>query len=122
MHIVLAIFFILHGIAHPVGFAGSWNLGEAGRKAHATTILGGRIALGERGIRALGLLWIPCALAFIAAAVLVFLGRRESFGVAMGAAIASAVMCILYWPAARIGLFLNLIIMALVIFRPGAPQ
>jgi hypothetical protein len=120
MHIVLAIFFIAHGIAHLIGFMAAWRLGEPGRTMHTTTVLGGRADLGERGMRAIGVLWVLCCLAFLAAAALVLLRRHESFATALGAATASGLLCLATLPQARIGLALDLLVILVVVFRPGA--
>lgn len=119
MHYVLAALFIAHGIAHLVGLFGTWGIGELGHTSHKTSILAGHIDLGESGIRALGLWWLFCALGFVAAAILVLLGEHASFAAALASSAASAVLCLLFWPEARVGLVINLAIIVVVLFRPG---
>lgn len=64
MRIALAIVMVLHGAAHLVGFAESWQLSMTESVPHKTTVLSGRVDLGTAGIRAAGLLWLLAALAF----------------------------------------------------------
>jgi hypothetical protein len=119
VHYLLVALFLAHGVAHLVGFLSSWKLGETGRSNYKTTILAGRVDLGAGGIRALGLWWVVFALGFIASAVLVLLGQPASFATALASASGSALLCALYWPDARIGFFLNVAIILVVVFRPG---
>ena len=50
IRLAFAIFLALHGIAHGVGFASSWRLGEFEDAPRDTTVLGGRFDVGTAGI------------------------------------------------------------------------
>ena len=96
MRIALALLFIVHGIAHLPGFLVPWRLAAPADMPYTTTVLGGAVDLGPVGIRAMSTLWLLAALAPLALGVTLF----------------SLVLSILGWPQARIGLALNLVLLA----------
>src|SRR5829696_5581074 len=101
MRIALAILMALHGVAHLVGFSGAWSLAPEG-VPYKTTVLAGHVDLGDVGIRAVGLLWLAAAAAFLFA----------------GLAAVSLRLSATEWPEARIGVAINaLIITALIAAR-----
>ena len=69
MRIVLAVLMVLHGVAHLPGFVNEWRLANLEGIAYRTTILAGRVDLGDAGIRVVGLLWLASAVAFCVAGV-----------------------------------------------------
>lgn len=106
-----AVFLALHGIAHGVGFAGSWQLGEFRDAPLDTTLLGGRLDVGLAGIRAMGILWLLTGLAFAVCAVGVWRNLEWWPSGTTGVAIFSLVMSVMGWPEARIGVALNVAIL-----------
>jgi hypothetical protein len=115
MQTVLAVFVALHGLAHLVGFAGAWQLGEPGRVLHKSNIFGGRFKLSSSQLRLAGLLWLICALAFIVVAVLQHAVSPFFPAVALGVAATSGLLCLAFLPEARIGLAINVMIIAAVL-------
>lgn len=111
IRIAFALFLVLHGIAHGVGFAGSWQLGEFRDTPLDTTLLGGRLDVGVAGIRAVGVLWLLTGLAFVACSVGVWRSLEWWPSVTTGVAVASLVMSVLGWPEARIGVAVNVAIL-----------
>jgi len=111
LRIGFAVLLLLHGIAHGVGFAGSWQLGEFREAPLDTTLLAGRVDVGVVGIRAMGILWLLTGLAFAVAALGVWRSWEWWPPFTMGVVLLSLVMCILGWPAARIGVALNVAIL-----------
>jgi hypothetical protein len=77
VHRAVALFLVAHGIAHAVGFVGSWRLGEFEGAPYTTSIFNGAIDVGDVGTRVVGLLWAAAALAFIAAGVAVWRGSSR---------------------------------------------
>jgi len=67
MYILFAVFLLLHGFAHLVGFVGPWGLSSSVQLQ--STLLAGRISIGMMELRAIGIFWLGGALAFTAAAV-----------------------------------------------------
>jgi hypothetical protein len=108
MRIALAALMALHGIAHLVGFAGSWQLAASGSIPYKTTVLAGHVDLGNVGIRALGLLWALVALAFLTTAGGAVLDTDWWMKAALGVTIASLALTALELPQARIGLVVNI--------------
>lgn len=111
MRTAFAVFLLLHGIAHGIGFAASWQLGEFRDAPRHTTLLGGRIDIGVAGIRAMGILWLLTGLAFAVCVVGVWRSLEWWPSVTTGVVIFSLVMSVLGWPEARIGVALNLAIL-----------
>lgn len=112
MRIALAIFLFLHGVAHGVGFAASFQLGDFREKPVDTTILGGTVDVGLAGARTLGVVWLLTGLAFAFAASIVWRDGTGWPALVAGAAGVSFVMSVLGWPQAKAGVFINLALLA----------
>ncbi len=112
MKTVLGVLLLAHGVAHLVGFLVPWRLFEADDLPYTTTILGGRIDLGATGIRLVGLVWLALALAFGVTAVAVWTASPRVLSALLPLALASLVLCITGWPAAKIGVPVNLGLLA----------
>ena len=112
MRIVLAMLMIVHGVAHLPGFVNEWRLADLKGLPYRTTILGGRVDLGDAGIRVVGLLWLAAAVAFLvtgaAAAWNVSWWMRAGAGVAVG----SLLLSLAELPEARVGVAVNALILA----------
>jgi hypothetical protein len=117
MRLALAALMILHGIAHLVGFAGSWHLGELPYK---TTVLGGRVDLGDTGIRAAGLLWLTAAMAFVVVGAGTALDYSWWAKAALYVTLASLALTIMEFPEAKLGLVVNLAILAVLVVSTRA--
>ena len=113
MRFALAALMILHGMAHLAGFAGSWHLGAD--LPYKTTVLGGRVDLGDAGIRVAGVLWLVVALAFVVAGVGVALNYDWWLKATLYVVAASLGLTMIELPQAKLGLFVNLAILASVI-------
>lgn len=112
MRFVLAALMALHGVAHLVGFAGAWQLAPAKDIPYKTTVFAGHVELGGTGIRVIGVLWLLTALAFVVSAAGAVTNRHWWVGAALAATCVSLAMTIVEWPEARIGLFVNLTVLA----------
>jgi hypothetical protein len=112
----------LHGIAHLVGFVGSWWPAALRDYVYKTTVIGGLVDIGDGGIRLVGLAWLAAAIAFITVASLALANRPVWIPLApLGVSVTSLLLCIIGWPAARIGLGVNaaLLVAILVGQRAG---
>jgi hypothetical protein len=114
MRIVLPIIMALHGVAHFVGFAGAWQLGPDGFP-YRTTVLDGRVDLGHVGVRIVGLLWLGLALGFVAVAIASLSGVPWWPLAALGVAVVSLLLSALEFPEARLGVVMNLLIIAALV-------
>ena len=108
MRWIIAFVLAAHGIAHFVGFAVSWHVISSSEVPYSTTLFGGRWDVGDEGIRKVGLLWLIAGAACVSAAAALAAGVSWAVGATIAALILSIAMCALGWPAARIGLYLNL--------------
>lgn len=111
MRIALATLMIAHGIAHLARFAIPWRLAPRSGAPVRTTVLDGRIDIGEGGVRALGSLWLALAMAFCLAALGAFAATDWWLLVAFLAALVSMMLCLLEWPQARFGVGANLLVL-----------
>jgi hypothetical protein len=115
MRIALATLMAFHGIAHLVGFAGSWQLAASGGIPYKTTVLAGHVDLGNAGIRFVGLLWALVALAFLTTAAGAVLGAEWWIKAAVGITLGSLALTLLELPEARIGLVVNVALIAMLL-------
>jgi hypothetical protein len=111
MRFAIAALMALHGIAHVVGFAGAWQIAPEGFP-YRTTVLKGHVDLGNVGIRVVGVLWLALAVAFVTVAVGAVGGVAWWTGAALGVATVSLLLSILEFPEARLGVVINLLIIA----------
>jgi hypothetical protein len=112
MRTALALFLLLHGLAHLPGFLVPWRLLESEDLPYDTKLLGGRWDAGDTGIRLIGVLWLLQALIFGILAWLVF---RNASGWPLFLAVAaleSLLLSILGWPASKIGVWANAALLA----------
>ena len=116
MRIALAVLMALHGVAHMVGFAGSWQLASTNDIPYKTTVLGGNLDLGDAGIRIVGVLWALAAVAFVTVSGATALDKSWWPTAAVIVALSSMALTLLELPQARIGLVVNLALIATLIF------
>jgi hypothetical protein len=114
MRYMLVAFLLAHGFAHLVGLMGSWQLGTG--IPHKTTLLGGRVDLGETGIRAFGVAWLLAAIAFAAAAAALLLAQPFWTVLVLSAAGFSLVISLLALPDAVIGVWIDVTLLAFLYF------
>ena len=117
MRFFLAAFLIAHGVAHLVGFVVPWKLVSTAEVPYRTTILGGVTDLGETGARALGVVWLVAALAFVVLAAAVVAGSNVRMWMFTMLSL-SIVLCVVGWPEARIGLVVNAVLLAALLAMP----
>jgi hypothetical protein len=108
MRIAIAVFLALHGVAHTPGFLASWRLAVLQGLPYHTTLFGGRLRIGDTGMRAVGTLWLMLAVAFVAIALATLFDRSWWIPAAAIATAASLALCAAEIPAARIGLAVNI--------------
>ncbi len=114
-----ALLLAVHGIAHLVGFRAAFWPGSM--LPAQTSLLGGLIGLGYFGSRLLGVVWLLLAVGFLAAAGMVVVRVPAWSTLTLWVASASLLMCVLFWPDSRIGLYLDLavLLVVLLISRSG---
>lgn len=112
MRIALAVLLALHGVAHGAGFAGAWGLLRDAPRT--TTVMAGRVELGNAGARAYGLLWLAVGVAFLLAAFGAITDRGWWIALTVVITLVSLPMSVLTWPESRIGVAVNLAILAVL--------
>ncbi len=124
MRYVLLLVLFAHGVAHLVGFVVPWRLATLKQMAYKTTILGGRVDLGEAGIRVVGLLWLLAAAAFVAAAGAFVFHAPWALPFTLALSGAPLLLCAIEWPEARIGVFVNIGLLLILFLGPrlGLPN
>lgn len=110
MRFALAVLMLLHGVAHLPGFAGSWRLATFPDLPYHTRLLAGRVDVGDAGMRLVGAVWLLVALGFVGSAVAALRDAPWWGGVALIVTLLSLALCALEWPAARIGVPVNVAI------------
>jgi hypothetical protein len=108
----LAAALAAHGVIHLIGFVVPWELAVLDGFPYRTTVLGGAADLGVLGGRALGVLWLACAIGFLAAAVGV--ARRAPWALRLTVILAglSLVVCVLGLPETVAGIVVTVAILA----------
>ena len=111
MRFALSFLLIAHGVAHLVGFVVPWKLASMPEMPYRTTVLGGSVDLGHAGIRVVGVFWLAVAVGFAATGAALVLNKPWlTAGVAL--ACVSLVLCAMQWPDTRIGVAVNLFLLA----------
>lgn len=114
MRFVLAVMLVGHGIAHLVGFVSSWRLATLSDLPYKTTVFAGQLDVGAVGIRIVGVLWLLAATAFLVGAFAVLGHADWAIRFTVWVAIASLLLCVVGWPAARIGVAVNVVVVVLL--------
>lgn len=101
---------LVHAVAHLPGFLVSWQLATLADLPYKTTVLAGRLSVGDRGMQVIGLLWLALAVGFAAAGVGAVARLPWWNAVATAATVVSLVLCVLAWPDTRFGVVVNLLL------------
>ena len=119
MRLALSLLFIVHGLSHLPGFLVPWGLVASAEMPYTTKVLGGTADLGSVGIRLVSILWLVAAVAFVVAGIAVLVSDGAWRTLALAAVAGSLSLTILGWPQSRIGLALNLVLLAYLVWGPG---
>jgi uncharacterized membrane protein YoaK (UPF0700 family) len=119
MRVVAAFVLLAHGVAHLVGFVVPWRLATLPEVPYRSTILGGRLEVGDTGVKALGVLWLIAALAFAVAAAGLVMRASWWHPLTMAMAIVSLGLCVVGWPDSKIGVPVNVAIIILLVVGAG---
>ena len=122
MRIFLAILMTLHGLAHIPGVLGSWRLATFAEMPYSTTLFGGRLDVGDAGMRVVGVLWLITEAGFVAAAAGALAQRPWWTTTALAACGLSVLLCVAMLPQARIGIPVDLVIAGAIILSARLPQ
>ncbi len=116
----IGVFVVLHGVAHLLATSVYWKLNESEELVYQTTILGGRLDLGETGIWIFGLIWLIAGLLTAVAGVGILRQSSWARPLLLGVTLFSLAICLLVVESARIGVLVNIAILALIATRGQA--
>jgi hypothetical protein len=112
--VLLSLAMLGHGVAHLPGFLAAWHLRTFPEISNTRTVLGGAVDVGVLGERLMGLAWLLAALTWVVVACGAALRAAWWLPVAPWILGASLLLCVLGWPASRIGIAQNVILAALL--------
>lgn len=112
--IVAATVLTLHGLIHLMGTAAYALRIEVRGLGYKTVLFGGRLDLGERGIRIFGWLWTLPAIAFVASAVALLAGWQWTLPLLAGATVFSLALTAADWSKAFMGAVCDMVILAIL--------
>lgn len=116
----VAIFIVLHGLIHLIGFAVPWRLAVFDGLPYSTSAVYGLLEMGDAGARALAIVWLGVAAAFVVGAVAIWRHRRWAAGWCTASAAVSAAVCFLGLPSAVTGLLVDVVIIgAFILLGPS---
>ncbi len=120
MKYVFAFFLFAHGFAHLVGFIVSWKLKELPEMPYKTTLFFGKLDAGDAGIKAAGIFWLIAALSFAVSSFGAITQANWLVAYTLAAAIASTALCVAGLPDSKIGIPVNAVIIALLLWGSRA--
>ena len=118
MRYAFSVLLAAHGIAHLVGFAVPWRLLSSPEMPFKTTLLAGRVDVGDAGIRVVGVLWLLIAIGMVASAAGLALHAQWAESMVLPVVLVSLVLCLFELPQARIGLALNVGLVLMFLLHP----
>ena len=113
MRIALAVFLVLHGIAHIVGFVVPWRIAKMDDMPYKTTIINGKIDVGDVGIRILGIIWLLIALAYFYSGWITYQQFDFWLTYTLVVSVISLAFCIIAVPDSHIGIYINIVLITL---------
>ena len=99
-----------HGLIHIIGFLGEWNLGLPAFLRENRLI-----PLSDTSAKTAGIMWLISAFLWLGITLLYFQGKDDFWKVALVTVIISQLLIIVYWPYARFGTIMNILVLGVVI-------
>jgi hypothetical protein len=118
MRVAFALLLLIHGVAHLVDFVVSWQIATLKEMPYKTTILANSINVGDSGIRLIGILWLVAALVFAACSIGALTHQAWWSLLTLWIAAFSCALCVIGWPDARLGVFVNIAIVVALSLMP----
>jgi hypothetical protein len=117
---VFAVFLVLHGLVHVIGFTVPWQLGGLRGSEYSTRILNHSIEVGDTAVKILGLAWLAVAVAVVLVGVLVWRGHAWALRTTIALLLGSLVLCTIDLPASVMGLAIDVILLVLLAVAPDS--
>lgn len=102
---------VIHGLIHLLGFVAYWPLGEIAELPYKTTLLGGRLEMGQTGMRLFSVLWLLAAVGLVGSAVSLVAKQSWWLPLMFTAVLLSLVITMLDWSNAFRGALLSLVML-----------
>ncbi len=118
VRLILAPLLALHGAVHVLGFVVPWKLAEPEGFSYSTTLLCGRIDVGDGGIRVIGVVWLLVALAFVGVGAGLWFRAAWWWPAALAVTAISLVLTVFSLPQAVAGVVLNVVLLGAILFVP----
>jgi hypothetical protein len=118
INVIAAIYLVVHGLIHLIGFVVNFQIAEMQEIAYKTTALAGKVDVGHVGTRVLGVAWLLLAVAFVGSGAAIFSSPPWWWSFTLAVTLVSLAMCVLGWPDARFGVLANVIILAFLFIGP----
>ena len=115
MRWIVGVLLLIHGFVHLSGFVVPWKLTKSLDTPYKTTLFYGQIEVGDRGIRLVGILWLILSISFLVAGAGVFGQYPFWKPVTLTVSNISLLLCLFGLPESRIGVFVNIAILAYVV-------
>jgi len=110
----VVVVLVLHGLIHLIGTAVYLRLADIQGFAYKTSVLGGRLDLGDSGVRAYGMLWLLAAIGFVLAALALMQGWDWWGPALLAVTLLSLGLTSLDWSVAFAGAIVNIVILVLL--------
>jgi len=114
IRIIAAVILFFHGLIHLMGTTVYMQFGSLEGFPYKTTILNGRIDLGENGIYIFGVVWALAAIGFVVTAVGLVAQWKWNQSLLVGVSIFSLVLTDLDWEIASTGAIVNIVILVIL--------
>ena len=119
INVIAAIYLIVHGLIHLIGFVVNFQIAEMEDITYKTTVLAGKLDVGHVGTRALGIVWLLAAVAFVVSGATIFSSPPWWWSFTLAVTVASLIVTLLGWPDAKFGVLANIVILLFLFFGPS---
>ena len=114
----IGVLVIIHGLIHLIGFRVYAQAAQVAEMSFKTIFLNDSLDLGVSGTRVYGWLWLLPTLGFILAGVGFFLHASWWQPVLIIASLASLIIMGMDWKNAFLGILIDVILLAVILFSP----
>lgn len=111
---VFAVFVVLHGLVHVIGFTVPWGLGGLRGSEYSTRILNHSLEVGDTAVKGIGLVWLATAIALVVVGVWLWRGHPRALRTTIALLLGSAVLCTINLPGSAMGLAIDVVLLALL--------
>lgn len=115
---VFAVFLVLHGLVHVIGFTVPWRLGGLRGSEYSTAIVYRSIEVGDAIVKLIGVVWLAAAVALVVVGVMVWRGHALALRATVAVLLLSLAICAIDLPGSVMGLAIDVVLLALLAAAP----